>query len=229
MKVTIRSLIVLAAFTYAPLMRAALVVDSFNTSQGPLSGAGTFNAVSGSGILGGERDVLLSSFPATSSFSVAAGVLNLTQTSGFTDIFVTYDGADNSSALSMGLGGLNLLSSGTAFEVALLATGGGAPHAHLWLRAYTTISKYSEFHFVLDSSNFPSTLNIPFSAMDPFGGGAEFSNINAVQMELAIGSGINMDMHVDSVSVVPEPATFALLASALAAACLRRRRTMGRG
>jgi hypothetical protein len=177
-------LLLFTALVYTPLIHAALTIDSFETSQGPLTGAGTFSAVSGSGILGGERDVQLSSFPATSSFSIASGVLNLTQTSSFTDILVTYDGVDNSSALSIGLGGLNLLSSGTAFQVVLLPTGGSDSHSHLWLRAYTTASNYSEIHLVLDSPNFPSTLSIPFSSMDSFGGGAMFSNINAIQMSL---------------------------------------------
>ncbi len=224
MKTQRRLLGLIAALIHAPLIHAALTVDSFNTSQGPLTGAGTFNSVSGSGILGGERDVLLSSFPATSSFSIATGVLNLTQISGFTHIYATYDGADNSSALSMGLGGVNLLSSGTAFQVALLSTASSTPHAHLWLRAYTTASNYSEVHLVLDSTNFPSTLNIPFSTMDSFGGGATFSNINAVQMEFAIGSGINMDMHVDSVSIVPEPSTFVLFVIASSFVCFGRTR-----
>ena len=83
MKTQRRLLGLLATLFYAPLIHAALTVDGFDTAQGPLTGAGTFNAVSGSGIIGGERDVLLSSFPATSSFSVATDVLNLTQTSGF--------------------------------------------------------------------------------------------------------------------------------------------------
>src|SRR3954470_15359014 len=166
MESRLKSLILVLTVTHAAILQGALTVDSFDTSQGPLTGAGTFNAVSGSGILGNERDVLLSSFPATSSFSVAAGILNLTQTSGFTDIFVTYDGADNSSALSMGLGGLNLLSSGSAFQVALLPTASSDPHGHLWLRAYTSASDYSEIHLILDSSNLPSTLNIPFSTME---------------------------------------------------------------
>lgn len=183
---------------------SALTIDAFNSAQGPLNGAGTFNAVSSSGILGGERDVLLSFFPATSGFAVTSGGLALSQTSGFTDIVVTYDGADNSPALSMGLGSLNLLRTGTAFQIDLLPTSASDPHAHLWLRAYTSASSYSEVHLVLEAGNFPSTLNIPFDTMAPFGTGADFSNVNAIEMELAIGSGIHMEMNLRSLAVVPE-------------------------
>ena len=41
--------------------------------------------------------------------------------------------------------------------------------------------------------------------MDPWGAGANFSNVRAIQVELAIGSGIKMDYNIDYIAVVPPP------------------------
>lgn len=205
----------------------ALTVDSFDTPQGPLTGAGTFNAVSGAGILGGERDVFLSSFPASSGFSIAGGALTMTQSSGFTSLFVTYDGIDNSSELSMGLGNIDFAAIGTAFRVDLLSTSGATPHSHLWLRAYSSDWGYFETHMVFTPSDFPSSVIIPFDTMEKHGFDSDFASINAVQLEMAIGSGINMDYRVEAVSVIPEASSASSVLFAIIAAMLPRARAHG--
>ncbi|HEY0369160.1 MAG TPA: hypothetical protein VGC85_06160 [Chthoniobacterales bacterium] len=202
------SLIALAACSLAGAAAQAWTIDGFEVAQSAGPGAASSSYVSGSGILGGERDVYLSDFPPTSSFAVSNGVLSVSQSSGFTDVFVTYDGADANPAVAMGLGGLNLLADGgNAFEVKLLATEAAAPHAHLWIRVYTSASNYSEVHLVLDANNFPSLLNIPFTTMSTNGAGADFSDVKAIQVELAIGSGIKMDLNIDYIAVVSPPTT----------------------
>ncbi len=202
----------------------AIWIDTFDTPQGPLTGGGSFNAVSGSGILGGERDVALLVFPSTSGFSIGSSTLEMTQTSGFTNAIVTYDGSDNSSNLSMGLANLNLLASGMAFKVDLLTTTSVNPHSHLWIRAYTTEWDYSEKHLVFTASDFQNSIIIPFNSMITQGSGANFASINAVQLELAVGSGIIMDYRVGGISVIPEPSTFCFSLCALAMFALSRRR-----
>jgi len=227
MKLPLPTLTIFAlSLAWSPLAQANLTIDGFDLAQGVLTGDGAYYAISGPGILGSERDVELA-FPATSTFSIMDGVLTLTQTSGFSRVFITYDGIDNSASIAMGLGGFDLLSLGTSFQVAVPSTAGSTPHAHLFIRAYTSSSDYSEEHLVLTNGDFPSLVTIPFATMDKWGLGANFSNINAIQMELAIGSGINMDMNVDSIAVVPEPSSAVLLFGMALGFGARRRAGVG--
>jgi Bacterial Ig domain len=230
-----RCLLILVATTAATLGFAAsaaalgggtpVVIDDFSANQPaltltfPPAGTSATTEVTGSGILGGERDMglnLTSGVIAGNTVSsvVSSGVLSYSQDATITgSAALSWDGADSSSTLNpTGLGAVDLTAGGTqnaldlnvAFDdlpanVSLTVTSDAGNASAATLTTPGLI--FSPLHFVVPFSAFTATV----------GAGADFTSAGAI--ELTMGSNVTApDIVVDSLT------TDALLTAPLTAA-----------
>ena len=211
----------------------ALLIDSFSTDQTLMAitpGISASSEASGSGILGGERDMEVTRTSGT-GVTIAASEDKLTYghiASSQGTALLVWDGADGDSALDpTGLGGLDFTESGLNSVVAieLLFNDFSAP---ITLTAYTDGSNYSTATLALPGNIPPdpqATLTVLFSDFSiAAGSGADFTDIGAFSLFIDGSSTPALDVELGSIALVPEPATGALLLVGLLVIFLMRRR-----
>lgn len=226
----------IAGALFSTSSAGAVLIDSFATNQGPLSvtpltGPLTDgSSVSGGGIIGGNRDLRLSTDSGPSPFSsnaeVLGGVAQLANNTQFSsDLLFQWDGLDTDPDFVdfTGLGGIDLTAGGdNAFEIGLVFD--DLP-ASLMMTVHSMDGSSSSVTFPGTGLIFTEiSIFIPY---ETFFGSADFSNVGAI--ELLISSPLNgLDISFDYVQTglapVPVPGAFLLMSSALLAFGLIRRR-----
>ncbi|MDY7092529.1 MAG: Ig-like domain-containing protein [Acidobacteriota bacterium] len=194
---------------------AQTTVDDFSTNQAEITAPPTATStVAGAGILGGNRDLLVSatasagltsgSVPegASSAARVDAGVLNFDALpSGPRTVQVTWDGDSDPDALDpVGLGGVDLTTGGaSAFVFALASTA----DIQLEVEVFTDGSNSSFAARLVPMG--AADIYVDFSEMAPAQGtGADFTNVGAIVLTLRLDSAAAT---LDSVlTAVPDPA-----------------------
>lgn len=219
----------------SPLHAASLIIDDFTTSQGPLSVSPALgpledsSSASGAGIIGGSRDLVLSTDAGASPFSsnaeVLGGVAQLADNTQFSsDLLFQWDGADND-ALALdtaGLGGIDLTSGGNnALEIGLVFD--DLP-ATLQFSVYSTNGNSSTVTFPSTGLIFTDlSIFVPFAL---FNGNADFSSVGAIELLISSptnGLDIAFDFIQTNIAPVPVPPAILFMGSALFGLGLVRR------
>jgi hypothetical protein len=207
----------------------ALLIDDFTTDQAVIwmGVQGTESSrVSGAGILGGERDMVVELMSST-GMAMGASLGTLNYGHFFTDVgtgLIVWDGdvddpgagpgqhptdVDPTGLNATGLGGVDFTDGGTEDKIALplLANNFSAP---IVLTAYTDADNFSTATISLPGSA-PERLIVfhtDFIA-DPGGTGADFTNIGA--FSLFIDGSTTPGLSLEIEDLVPEPSTATLL------------------
>ena len=214
-------------FAFLALVRSESVIDNFTGNQtlvlvtSAASSDTTFSSVLNSAVLGGERDAILTITESSGTgLVVIANVQNkqltLANPNGVSaTLVIQYDGKDNSSTLNTtGLGGINFLTlspkqsfsinsqvdvSFTSIEILVTDMNGGQSTAIIDVASSTSLT----------------TFTVPFSE---FTGNVDFSDVGAVQLEIASSANIDFiaehfvlnDNTAPSATrtVTPTPSTF---------------------
>ena len=203
-----------AAVLAASVSAHAVVVDSFSTSQSPVydttaDGAGIWSSIAASEALGGYRSIYVNNMSGgglTDPYvGVAGGEFIFDTPSGVrAEARIRWDGTNNTTdTIAMGLGNLDLTAMGSAFELQVVETDQGFPFR---LEVYSSEGEVSVFEA---PSGGAGTYTIPFSF---FVGNADFTRVNALQAIINVGGAVQaVDLRITNASVVPEPASLALL------------------
>ncbi len=196
-------------------------------------------------ILGGQRDLLLEVAGNPSIFSTSgivgtdddAGLLRVATDGGpGTVVTLQYDGIDAGdnevTGLSdhLGLGGFDLTDGQTndRLQFDFLGIDSGSSLLHTIRLEISAVGESATATFVvdIDDSTGPTSLEVPFS---DFSDDTVFQNLKSLTFTIN-GSGesaMGIDIHLDRIAAVPEPATLAMLLSLVtcwAGWALRRRR-----
>jgi uncharacterized repeat protein (TIGR01451 family) len=185
-----------------PAGAQSLAIDTYTTDQGPLTltfppaGSTAGSSASGAGVLGGERDLLIS----LNAGVIAGNSLNANINSGSFShsqdstiagsSLVQWDGADGSSTLNpTGLGGLDLTVGGAQNALQLSVQFDDLPF-DVVMTIYTDAGNASTATFSPAGQIFaPISFVIPYSDFtSALGAGADFTNVGAITM--SIGSNI---------------------------------------
>lgn len=185
----------------------------------------TGNYFSTSGVvLGGERDMsytVTSNTPGTpynSGNEAGFGGGNLafsTSNVNYPNFTMTYDGADNSSSLNLspGLGGLNMMGSGTFATRINIDAVGGSHFATVRFRVYSDATHWSDgsvtFSSVASSPDF--NISIPrtdFVTGAGAAGPANFASVRAVQLNFSSTQN-GLDVYFQNGITVPSPSLIA--------------------
>lgn len=228
----------LGRFAAAALLAAAvstasaapIVIDDFTTSSMVSANAGATLVATTSpagSVLGGERDLLVELTGGVSNLMVATnafGSHTLQYAAGAGVVgraILTYDGvdADAETVDAGGLGGLDLTADGNS---AFLLGGVFADHAASFTilvfdAADASATTWSSATVTLGPLATPSNLHIHFAdfATHGPGGAADLTNIGAIQLHLYDSGARSLDVELDSLMIVPEPAAAASLLAAL--------------
>jgi hypothetical protein len=195
----------------------AILIDDFSTGQSlvlvtPATSASS--QVSGPGILGGERDIvvtLASDFLITMIASGDSLTYGHVGSDGNTGLIV-WDGPDNDPKLDpIGLGGVDFTMGGVDDEVgiSLLASNILAP---ITLTAYTNADDFSTATVPLPGNVPPQArLSVSFTdfVADPGGSGADFTDIGAFSLYIDGNAAPGLAVRFGIVN--PEPSTATLL------------------
>lgn len=229
---------------------AVIVIDDFSTNQGPIvAGAGqtTSNSVNGSGILGGERDLVLRNLspliPAgESELKVSFGELNFSAGSRVDAEFeIQWDGLDNGSTdiNTAGLGGvdftgIDFLSFVTSM---IFSDANGYFDVSFWSNKGQSV--YEEDTIELTIPEVTESRDAFFLASETALQGVNFADVGAIRVrgnilgsespEQELTRAMSYDLTLDQVSAqeVSAPATasmFGLGLAMLAAGAFRRSR-----
>jgi len=225
--------VLVAATMAATAANASLIIDDFTTPLGVttpvsgtvLSGGGAVSIVgigsatnlsAGPGILGGDRELLLSNGGGSGnvvSANANDGSFQHNNGSGTGSSLLRWDGADgDTDGLDFGLGGLSLSPAGSIHISVLSADLGGSS---IFLTLYTSSTLFSTASVLLDPGPSEHYLSLASIASNHTGsgGGVNLANVNAI--ELLINGVGQMDVSVDIIEVVPEPASLTLLGAGI--------------
>lgn len=220
-RLSLLSLSAILALT-APLLRADILIDPFTDFQytaisgGPVGFQSSWDAISAGSILGSEREIYIERTSANSgsismdvdgSFTGALAYASSPATRGRG--IIVYDGADTNGAIDYtGLGGIDLTDAGQYLGVALSTTSDLG--ATVRFTIYTDATHYSTFtNSILADPTF--TFQSYFTRFADFSaagvdGGADFSNVGAITVELDGTSTPGTDIGIDYfAATVPEP------------------------
>lgn len=236
---------------------APITIDEFSAVQFLVTGPGAPpKAVSGSvasaGILGGERDAVLSVLSGLSNQGAQAVAFDLgggnnslfysQDSSVNSNVVLTYDGTDGSQGLDPdGLGGFDLTGGGTEFGFEVGLNFMDSPYT-IEMTVYDASNsqglKWSRETVVQTGTVFsPTAITIPYGHFgDGPGevgpaGGASFNNVGAVVVRIQSQQrGADIEVNYIKSSVVPEPASIltAALGAALCGFGYLRRRNRGK-
>jgi hypothetical protein len=210
----------------------ALLIDNFSTAQSVgvfLTPDSAGSQVSGSGILGGERDMWVT-LDSGSFINMAAGSGALTHMQVLSSLgtgLIVWDGVDDDPRVDYtGLGSADFTNAGAEDRILipLLINNLSAP---VTLTAYTDADNYSEVTVTLPGGIPPgpqTTLTVlftDFAQAAGASGGADFSDIGA--FSLRIDGSAALDLNA-GFGTIPEPSTATLLLfGALVAVAIRHR------
>jgi PEP-CTERM motif len=251
---SLKAFVMSALAVAAMAAQAGTIVDSFSTDQSSISDAkttlaeltGTGSSVSGSGILGGSRDLFVvvdtlvspvnHTTPVISNNSkVTALVENgaysfSSENDTYARGYIVWDGSStlasaNDTAYTateadflaaIDTDGLNAdLSTSNVFVI----TAASDLSFDFSITIYDMDGSSQSLTF---TSSGAGTFYIPFAW---FGSSIDFENIGAVVVALNVGTGTaSVDLTIDNIEAVPEPASLALVGLGLVAAGVARRR-----
>lgn len=228
--------------------QAEAVLDDFSQAQtkiqtdvnnsGELWGTSAFS----NSILGNYRDISVEKLTGannndvgTVSAVVAQGIYSFsTEADVYAVGKIVWDGINNAQFgvdKDTGLGNKNLVVVGNSFQLSVVSADLGFPFQ---IDVYTSSTQYSSFKtFALG----PGTFQIPFvcfvvnvcpSAVltTGAGGAADFTKVNAIVATVNVaGSTNSVDLRLDNVVTVPEPASLGLVGAAILGLGLARRRS----
>ncbi len=191
--------------------QSPITVDDWSTPQAELTRTTpgvVSNTITGTGILGVERDLRLA-LNAGGPVSLAVSGGSLRYTAALTAdalALVTWDGQDGD-ALHLtpdGLGGLDLTSGGTQDAFLLQATVDAT--ATLLLRAYTTADRASVYTLTMTAASGPQTRILRFADFTPITGtGATFAQVGALTLQLTATHPLHAAVHrLQTVALAPD-------------------------
>lgn len=225
---SLAALLGISLFLVVSTASADIFIDGFSDFQDvsvsgmPIGPKSTTDFLSGAAILGAERDIFLErtssnggsvSVDVNSSFADAMAFASSPATTGRG--LITYDGVDGNNALDYeGLGGVDLTGSGQYYGLTLHSTSDLG--ATIRFTIYTDALHYSTYTLpVLADPTFTfARYFADFSDFTDAGlsGGADFSNVGAIVMELDGTSHPGTDIGFDYfAATVPEPSGALLL------------------
>jgi hypothetical protein len=180
--------------------QATIVIDPFTAEQsvevfgGPPGPASAFDSLNPAGVVGGERDVLLTRTSDNAggvagdvSLSLVGAIAYASDVRTTGNALVVYDGVDADAAINFtGLGGVDLTESGqnTRFEVGVTSDLG----ASVVITVYTDSTRYSTATVPVpaDPSYTFTIAQVPFASFSVAGsnGGADFANVGAITVAI---------------------------------------------
>jgi hypothetical protein len=208
---------------------ATVVVDNFNNTSmpGPLVVFGapaTFTDPGVTGVIGGQRDILVSRTSGTGFILafIGSGVLNFVSTAntaGFVNITYSGTGSSFSTPQDVTDGGNNL-----GFEFLITSA---TPGLSLFLTLNSAAGTSTSLT-TITSSIAGGRIFVPFTSLTPtIGSGANLSSLTSIVLGVGdlTGNPVGTVANVDFLgATVPEPSTYALMGLGLISAAMLRRR-----
>ena len=223
-----KKLTVLFLFVLGACVQAEIVIDDFSTTQVLSPGEDGF--VIGDGIIGGERDISTSySFGVNINSAIPGQLFCENTSSSHRWVNITYDGIDGSGATDYGGLGHQDLTDGGQYGGLLLTftdinVSGGQVNVQLTQEGQDSASSgfalptlpgdiflpFSNFEINVPAKSDPANNDMPF----------DFTDVGYIRLYIALSS--TGSCTIDSLTVVPEPATLILFA--LGSLMLRKRK-----
>lgn len=197
------------------VLAATIIVDSFNDGLQELtanSGTPTVNGVATGTMLGGERDAVVNYTSGTDIIALRIDYSNSDRaafsagdaTRGTASL--VWDGVDNDATVLSFLLNANLVDSGPDNDAFRLRVPSNDAPVNIRIRAYTTdASRYSQYTFQTPGgivSTSPVDFVLPFASFTPTGGGADFSDVDAIEVFLDSTVAEAADIAIDQVDTV---------------------------